>query len=299
MKQFLKEFLSYLSVERGLSNNTHISYENDLNRYFSHLQLQKIPDPFTITPQGLSEYIQGLAACGLEATSLARNISAIKSFYKFALSEYPNATDPTIHLHAPKRPKKLPDVLNHAEIEKLICAPSGAKPGGTRDRAMLELLYACGMRISELINLQVDNVMEEQEIVRIFGKGSKERIVPLGRTALEWIKNYMAIERPKFNKGKAAGTMFLNSRGGKLSRMGVWKIIRKYVEQTGITSHVSPHTFRHTFATHLLEGGADLRAVQEMLGHADIATTEIYTHVDREYLKEVHSTFHPRNKRSF
>lgn len=296
MDQYLKEFLNYLAVERGLSKNTLVSYEHDLSRLFSFAKKQNHKSPFELTPKELSDYMQILAEVGLEVSSLSRNISAIKSFYKFAVSEYPQSTDPTANLAVPKRKRSLPSVLTHAEMESLLEAPDIHKKLGLRDKAMLETLYASGLRVSEVITLKEDHLLLEQNLLRIFGKGSKERIVPVGETAVFWLNEYLNKERSHLLKGHSLGFVFLNRWGKKLSRMGVWKIIRSYVRKAGIITHVSPHTFRHTFATHLLEGGADLRAVQEMLGHASITTTEIYTHVDREYLKEVHRTFHPRNR---
>ena len=202
--------------------------------------------------------------------------------------------DPSERLETPKRWRTLPDVLGVEEIEKLLAAPSLDEPLAFRDRAMLELAYGAGLRVSEWISLGVRDVMLQDHLVRVFGKGAKERLVPIGRRAIGAIAIYLRELRPTLEKGEGKGRLFLNARGQPLSRMGAWKILRKYVVQAGITKPVSPHTLRHSFATHLLEGGADLRAVQEMLGHVDISTTQIYTHVDREYLRSIHKQFHPR-----
>jgi integrase/recombinase XerD len=203
--------------------------------------------------------------------------------------------DPSERLETPKRWRALPEVLTVDEVTKLIAAPSLDEPLAFRDRAMLELAYGAGLRVSEWISVGVRDVLMDEHLVRVFGKGGKERVVPIGRGAIGAVAIYLRELRPKLERGKGKGILFLNSRGDPLSRMGAWKILRKYVSQAGITKRVTPHTLRHSFATHLLEGGADLRAVQEMLGHADISTTQIYTHVDREYLRTVHRQFHPRS----
>lgn len=297
MEILLNEFLNYISVERGLSNNTIEAYRRDLSRFFNYLGRRGYKLPSSATSSDASAYVQDLTECGLEVTSLSRNISAIKSFYKFACSEHPEFSDPTIHMQTPKKRYKLPSVLSHSEIESLLEMPDVNKPRGLRDKAMLETMYASGLRVSEVVALRLDQLLFEQELVRIFGKGAKERIIPIGSMAIFWLNEYLSKERLSMVGKNSFDIVFLNRNGRQISRMGVWKIINNYVKKAGIISHVSPHTFRHTFATHLLEGGADLRAVQEMLGHANIVTTEIYTHVDKEYLKEVHSTFHPRNRR--
>lgn len=295
-RSYIREFQNYIAVEKGLSPNSIDSYLRDVDRYFGFLEKKGTASPFQVKTAEVSEFLQNLSECGLESTSLSRNISAIKSFYKFADTEYPDATDPTGHIHTPKLKKYLPSVLTHAEIEIILDAPDPNKKGGKRDRAMLETLYATGLRISEIQSLKIDQILFEQGFIRIFGKGKKERIVPIGKTARQYLRTYIDEERPAFRKEQSSNLVFLNRFGKGLSRMGIWKLIRKYALEAGISTKLSPHTFRHTFATHLLEGGADLRAVQEMLGHANISTTEIYTHVDKEYLKEVHTTFHPRNK---
>ena len=293
----LDDFLAHLRLERTLSENTAASYRFDLSRLGGWLHQQGISDPAAITANHLSAYIHALYDVGLAPTSIQRTLSAIRGYFGFAVSEGAVPVDPTTLLEGPKTGRPLPEVLSVEEVEKILGAVDTQKRGGMRDRAMLETLYATGMRVSELSAFSLERLLREEGLVRIFGKGSRERIVPIGEIALDWIEKYCETERPFFAKESSDSTVFLNVRGKALSRMGIWKIIRQYVKLAGIGKHVSPHTFRHSFATHLLEGGADLRTVQEMLGHANIVTTEIYTHVDREYLKEVHRTFHPREGR--
>jgi integrase/recombinase XerD len=242
----------------------------------------------------LREYIYHLKDLGLAPASIRRNVSAIRTYYRFLIAEGHAVRDPSERLETPKKWLTLPDVLTVAEVEALLAAVTLDEPLAFRDRALLELAYGAGLRVSEWITLGVKDVMLNDALIRVFGKGSKERLVPIGRSAIGALAVYQRELRPRLERGAGKGALFLNARGTPLSRMGAWKILRKYVELAGITRHVTPHTLRHSFATHLLEGGADLRAVQEMLGHADISTTQIYTHVDREYLRSVHKQFHPR-----
>jgi integrase/recombinase XerD len=221
-------------------------------------------------------------------------VSAVRGYFRFLLAEGLVVRDPSERLETPKRWRTLPEVLTVADVERLLAAPTLDEPLAFRDRALLELAYGAGLRVSEWITLGVRDLLLEDSLVRVFGKGSKERLVPIGRTAVGAVAVYLRELRPRLERGAGEGVLFLNARGEPLSRMGAWKILRKYVQAAGIEKHVSPHTLRHSFATHLLEGGADLRAVQEMLGHVDISTTQIYTHVDREYLRSVHRQFHPR-----
>lgn len=293
MSDYLTEFINYLIIERGLSANTISAYENDLKRYVKFLA-DRHRNPVEAKQEDVVALFYALREVGLAPTSIARNFSTVRTFYKFLRGEGLTKTDPTEYLDAPKLWKKLPTVLDQHEVERLIEQPDSATDLGLRDRAMLELMYACGLRISELIALRLPNILLDQHCLRVFGKGGKERVVPVGRSAIDCLKQYQTRVRPKLDKGRGEDFMFLNWRGKSLSRMGFWKILQKYVKESGISKRVSPHTLRHSFATHLLEGGADLRAVQEMLGHTDISTTQIYTHIDREYLKEVHRTFHPR-----
>jgi integrase/recombinase XerD len=222
-------------------------------------------------------------------------VSAVRTYYRFLVGEGYVVKDPSERLETPKRWRTLPEVLTVAEVERLLAAPTLDDPLVFRDRAMLELAYGAGLRVSEWIGLRVQDVLFDDLLLRVFGKGSKERLVPIGRSAIGAVAVYLRELRPKLERGKGKGVLFLNARGEPLTRMGAWTILRKHVERAGIEKPVSPHTLRHSFATHLLEGGADLRAVQEMLGHADIATTQIYTHVDREYLRSVHRQYHPRS----
>lgn len=290
----LEEFIAFLKLERTLSDNTTESYRFDLTRLGGYLHQQKIGDLNEVTADHLTAYVRALYDVGFAATSIQRSLSSIRTYFAFAGAEGAVAVDPTTLLESPRSSRYLPAVLTVEEIEQLLASIDVKKRGGVRDRAMLETLYATGMRVSELSAFTQENIIFDEGLVRIFGKGSKERIVPIGEMALDWIKEYYETERPFFARPASDSTVFLSMKGAALSRMGIWKIIRQYARLAGIKKHVSPHTFRHSFATHLLEGGADLRTVQEMLGHANIVTTEIYTHVDREYLKEVHRSFHPR-----
>jgi integrase/recombinase XerD len=242
----------------------------------------------------LREFVYHLKDIGLSPASIRRNISAVRTYFRFLLGEGSIVRDPSERLETPKRWRTLPEVLTVEEVSLLLGAPTLDDPMVFRDRAMLELAYGAGLRVSEWITIGVRDILLEEKLIRVFGKGSKERLVPIGRSAIGAIATYTRELRPKLEQGQGKGVLFLNARGTPLSRMGAWKILAKCVEKAKIEKHVSPHTLRHSFATHLLEGGADLRAVQEMLGHADISTTQIYTHVDREYLRQVHRQFHPR-----
>ncbi|MFQ6094377.1 MAG: site-specific tyrosine recombinase XerD [bacterium] len=293
MADYLTEFVNHLVIERGLSPNTISAYENDIKRYVKFLE-QRGRRPVEARQEDVVGLFYALQEVGLAPTSIARNFSTVRAFYKFLRGEGLAKADPTEYLDAPKLWKRLPPVLDQHEVERLLEQPDESTDLGLRDRAMLELSYACGLRISELIALRLPNLLLAQHCLKIFGKGGKERVVPVGRSAIDYLQRYLTGARPKLDRGRGGDVVFLNWRGKPLSRMGFWKILRKYVKESGISKQVSPHTLRHSFATHLLEGGADLRAVQEMLGHVDISTTQIYTHIDREYLKEVHRTFHPR-----
>jgi integrase/recombinase XerD len=294
----IDEFLAHLRLERTLSANTTESYGFDLARFGAWINQQGLNNLALITADHCSAYIRALHDVEFAATSIQRTLSSLRGYFAFAVAEGVADHDPTILLESPRSGRYLPEVLSVEEIEKVLRAIDTTARCGTRDRAMLETLYATGMRVSELAAFSFENLLADEGLVRIFGKGSKERIVPIGEVALDWINAYLETERHLYVRQSTDSTVFLNARGAAFSRMGIWKIIQRHVALSGIGKHVSPHTFRHSFATHLLEGGADLRTVQEMLGHANIVTTEIYTHVDREYLKEVHRTFHPRYKRS-
>jgi integrase/recombinase XerD len=295
-RRVLESFLNYILVERNFSTNTRESYNNDLKRYLLFMQQQSraIED---ITSKHVEEFIAELFNLGLEASSMARNISAIRSLHKFLLIERMLTVNPTEKIHQPKQARYLPDVLTIDETLRILDAPLTHQPPGKyllRDKAMLELLYATGVRVSELITIQQQNLYLNEGFIRIFGKGSKERLVPVGSSAIAWVNRYRAELRIALVQKNSDDYLFLNARGVKLSRMALFEIVRKYAVTAGIKKTVSPHTFRHSFATHLLEGGADLRSVQEMLGHSSIITTQIYTHTDRSFIKEVHKTFHPR-----
>jgi len=293
------QFLTYLAIERHASKHTVASYKLDITRYVEFLSGQKVLDPDKVNARHAEGFLIALRKEGLSPRSIKRAGSAIKSFHKFLLGDGVAKRNPVEHLETPKLPKTLPAVLNQGEVEAILQQPTPSKKEGKnlwiRDRAILEVLYASGLRVSEVVSLLQTHVLADERILRVFGKGSKERIVPIGGSALRWIQRYVGECRAKLQRrGASQDVLFLNVRGKPLSRMSVWNIVQDYTRRAGITKEVHPHTFRHSFATHLLEGGADLRAVQEMLGHADIATTQIYTHIDREYLKEVHRTFHPR-----
>lgn len=295
MEIFLKEYLTHLKLEKNLSVNTISSYRNDLTAFLSFLKDKNIIDPSEVNPEHISSFFKLLNELGLSGTSSARYFSSLKGFFLFLIKNKYILKNPIEKISAPKLSKKLPSVLDISEVEKILSQPDISDKFGLRDKAMLELFYACGTRVSELINLKISDLFFSDEIIRVFGKGSKERLIPIGSSAIKWINDYLKLSRPLLmKKSKSENYLFLNSRSSKLSRMGVWKIIDRYVKEAGIEKEVHPHTFRHSFATHLLEGGADLRAVQEMLGHADISTTQIYTHIDRDYIKQVHKQYHPR-----
>ena len=292
---YTERFDDFLALEQGASVETSRAYRLDIVRFVEYVSVKGAKSPTDVGPRNLREYVYHLKDLGLSPASIRRNVSAVRSYFRFLLGEGHVVRDPSERLETPKKWRTLPEVLDVAEVEKLLSAPSLDEPLAFRDRAMLELAYGAGLRVSEWISLNVRDVMLQDHLVRVFGKGAKERLVPIGRRAIAAIAVYLRELRPKLEKGEGKGVLFLNARGEPLSRMGAWKILRKYVDQAGIKKSVSPHTLRHSFATHLLEGGADLRAVQEMLGHVDISTTQIYTHVDREYLRTVHKQFHPRS----
>jgi integrase/recombinase XerD len=290
----LERFGEFLTLEQGASPRTNEAYGRDLERFATYAVTRGARDPIGVDARMLREYVYHLKDLGLAPASIRRNVSAVRSYYRFLLGEGHVVRDPSERLETPKRWRTLPDVLSVDEALRLVGSPSLDEPLAFRDRALLELAYGAGLRVSEWIALGVRDVLMEDGLVRVFGKGSKERLVPIGRSAIGAVAVYLRELRPRLEKGQGRGVLLLNARGEPLTRMGAWKILRKYVAASGITKHVSPHTLRHSFATHLLEGGADLRAVQEMLGHADTSTTQIYTHVDREYLRTVHRQFHPR-----
>ena len=295
MQMFLKEYLAHIKLEKNLSKNTVSSYKNDITAFISYLKNKGKEDPSIISSNDIGGFFKTLNELGLSGSSSARYFSSLKGFFLYLLKNKYILKNPIEKITAPKIAKRLPGVLDVNEIDKILSAPEVNDKLGLRDKAILELFYACGTRVSELIDLKVNDLFFDDEIIRVFGKGSKERLIPIGSSAINWVGEYLKKGRPLLmKKSKSENNLFLNSRGSKLSRMGVWKIIDRYVKEAGIEKEVHPHTFRHSFATHLLEGGADLRAVQEMLGHADISTTQIYTHVDRDYIKQIHKQYHPR-----
>lgn len=290
----LDRFGDFLTLEQGNSPRTLEAYRRDVERLVEYARVKGAASPVDVTSRMLREFVYHLKDVGLSPSSIRRNISAVRTYFRFLLADGVVARDPSERLETPQRWRTLPDVLTVEEIERLLGAPTLDDPLAFRDRAMLELAYGAGLRVSEWISIGIRDVLLEDKLVRVFGKGSKERLVPIGRSAIGAVATYLRELRPRLERGSGKGVLFLNARGEPLTRMGAWKILRRYVERAGIAKEVSPHTLRHSFATHLLEGGADLRAVQEMLGHADISTTQIYTHVDREYLRQVHRQYHPR-----
>jgi integrase/recombinase XerD len=290
----IEPFLDHLRFERGLAEQTLTAYRHDVVRLARFVQSHGRSGPGEITTADLRKFLFQLKDLGLAPTSISRNLSAVRTYFGFLIAENLVVSDPSERIEPPKGWRTLPSVLSVAEIERLVQAPDLSEPLAWRDRAMLEFAYASGVRVSELIGLELRHLTLDEAYASVYGKGAKERLVPLGRRAIGALSIYLRETRPRLERGRGEGRVFLNARGRPLTRMGVWKILRIHVERAGIEKPVSPHTLRHSFATHLLEGGADLAAVQEMLGHADISTTQIYTHVDRRYLTEVHRSFHPR-----
>ena len=290
----LARFTDYLALEQGLSPRTLEAYWRDMGRFAEFADARGVAAPVDITARLLRDYVYHLKDLGLSPSSIRRNVSAVRTYFRFLIGDGIVVRDPSERLETPQKWRTLPEVLTVDEVKQLIAAPTLDDSLVFRDRALLELAYGAGLRVSEWITLGTRDLLLEDGLVRVFGKGNKERLVPIGRSAIGAVAVYLRELRPRLEKGEGKGVLFLNARGRPLTRMGAWKILRGHVERAGLTKHVSPHTLRHSFATHLLEGGADLRAVQEMLGHVDIATTQIYTHVDREYLRQVHRSFHPR-----
>ena len=290
----LERFGDFLALEQGAAARTTDAYGRDVARFIAYARAKGIREPLGASPRLLRDFVYHLKDIGLAPASIRRNVSAVRTYFRFLIADGHLVSDPSERLDTPRRWLTLPEVLTPAEVQRLLDAVTLDEPLAFRDRAMLELAYGAGLRVSEWISLGVRDVLFEDGLVRVFGKGSKERLVPIGRRAIGAVAVYVRELRPRLEQGAGKGVLFLNARGTPLTRMGAWKMLRKYAVKAHIEKHVSPHTLRHSFATHLLEGGADLRAVQEMLGHADISTTQIYTHVDREYLRTVHKQFHPR-----
>lgn len=293
MKKLIHEFINYLSVERGLAMNTLESYGRDLRQYSEYLQSDE-EELDSVSRTTIVNYLMYLQSQGKATATIARRLAALKAFYQFLVRERRIDSDPTANLESPKLEKRLPKVLTVNEVERLLAQPEPGQPAGIRDRAMLELLYATGIRVSELVALNEPDVNLELGYIKCSGKGSKERIVPLGSLAIQSCRDYMGAARTRLVRDRDEMALFVNHHGHRLTRQGFWKIVKKYADDAKIDKEITPHTLRHSFATHLLENGADLRSVQEMLGHADISTTQIYTHVTRGRIKEVYAKAHPR-----
>ena len=295
MQEFVESFLNYLAVERSLSKNTIISYKRDLRKYIGYLKNCPINSLSESSRKNISDFMFTLKDKGLSASSISRNLAAIKVFHRFLLRERILKTDPSGLLESPKLWKKIPDVLSIEEVEDLLRSCDLHQMQGLRDRAILELMYATGLRVSEAVNLKVQDVNFDAGFLRCIGKGSKERIVPLGRQAIISVKRYLEKARPKLAKNASDDSiLFLSRLGKRISRQSFWKLVKYYARRARIKKELKPPTLRHSFATHLLSRGADLRSVQEMLGHADISTTQIYTHIDKNRLKAIHQKYHPR-----
>lgn len=291
----LEDYIHFLKVERQLADNTIISYRRDLESYIDFIKSSGFETIDAVGRQDILTYLHKLNEEGKSARTSSRHISSLRSFHQFLLREKVTNGDPTVHLELPKIEQKLPRVLSMQEVEQIINAPDKSKPQGVRDIALLEILYGTGMRVSELIGLSMDDIHLSMGFVRVFGKGGKERIIPLGNQAIVACTRYIEEARPKFiTKQRGVDALFVNMRGNRLTRQGCWKLLKGHALSAGLKKELTPHILRHSFATHLIENGADLRAVQEMLGHADISTTQIYTHVSRTHLKEVYVKYHPR-----
>ncbi|MET7256617.1 site-specific tyrosine recombinase XerD [Dyadobacter fermentans] len=296
-QSYIKHFKNYLRLERSLSGNSVEAYVRDVEKLEEFLELSKIDlAPARLQEEHLSAFLKYVAELGLAAHSQARMLSGIKAFFKYLMLENEITEDPTELLESPRLPRKLPDVLSYEEIETMLSAIDHSTPEGTRNRAIMEVLYSSGLRVSELTDLQLTNCHFDIGFLRIIGKGDKMRLVPIGREAIKYTQIYLDHVRGDIAPQKGSeDIVFLNRRGGQLSRVMIFLMIKDTAEKAGIDKNVSPHTFRHSFATHLIEGGASLRAVQEMLGHESITTTEIYTHLDRDYLRQIITEFHPRS----
>lgn len=291
----VEQFVDHLAFERGLAERSIEAYRRDLRRFVEFLLRRSVEAPRAVEPLDLREHVYELKDRGLAASTIRRAQSALRTYFGFLVAEAVLEQDPTERMESPKVGRRLPSVLTADEMERLLEAPDSSHRLFWRDRSILELLYATGIRVSELVSLRIMDVDLDERLCTVFGKGAKERIVPVGGAAVRALRRYLRDVRPTLERGRGEGAVFLTRNGRSLSRMTVWRIVRDAAETAGIDRKVSPHTIRHTFATHLLEGGADLAVVQELLGHADIATTQIYTHLDRDYLRDVHRRYHPRS----
>ncbi|WP_419894962.1 site-specific tyrosine recombinase XerD [Macrococcus psychrotolerans] len=294
MQEIIDEFLHFIMIEKGLSENTIAAYRRDLNHYKKFLEESHIGSIDNIDRFTISLFLGKLKDDGKSSKTLARITASVRGFHQFALREKYAVKDPTIILEPPKFERKLPDILTVEEVDIFLSSPDTSKVTGRRDQAMLELLYATGMRVSELINLDVEDVNTVMGFVKVTGKGNKERIVPIGTHMIKLMDAYIANTRHKMLKKEMTDSLFLNFHGKRMTRQGFWKIMKQVQAESGIQKRLTPHTLRHSFATHLLENGADLRAVQEMLGHADISSTQLYTHIDTKQIREVYKNTHPR-----
>ena len=290
----LEGFRDYMALEAGNSAHTVENYLRDLRRFVQFSETRKARSPQSVTRTLLRDFVFLLKDLGLSPATIRRQVSALHTYFGFLIGEGLLTDDPSDRLETPKRWRTLPEVLSVTEVEAMLATPSADQPLGWRDRALLELGYGAGLRVTELCTLGVQDLLLSEGLVRVFGKGGKERLVPIGRKVIGPVSIYLNQTRSVLDRGKGEGRVLLNARGAPLSRVGAWGIIKRIATGAGLTKRVTPHTLRHSFATHLLEGGADLRAVQEMLGHADLSTTQIYTHVDRDYLRSIHKQFHPR-----
>ncbi|MCX7886019.1 MAG: site-specific tyrosine recombinase XerD [Verrucomicrobiae bacterium] len=298
VQHLVDAFLEHLTVERGLATNTRLAYAADLARFGDFLRQRGIEQINALQRQHITDYLLAQRQRGLSPRSLARHLASIRMFCRFLYREKLLARDVTQLVDTPKLWRTLPLTLDYDEVDRLLAAPPTGTKIGLRDKALLELMYATGLRVSEVATLQIADINQEAAFLRTAGKGKKERIVPIGRQALNWLRRYLAEVRPSLGRASAVrGEVFLSTRGRPLSRKTIWHHIKKYARKAGIRKNITPHTLRHSFASHLLQNGGDLRAIQEMLGHADISTTQIYTHVDQSRLKETHYRFHPRSGR--
>lgn len=295
MEKKIDAFMDYLKYEKGLSNNTLTAYRRDLLKLHQFLKASsRSVEPGEIGKKDIMAFLSWQIDRGAAHASVARSLSSVKTFYKFLIMEGYQGKNPTADLETPKIKRKLPQVLNIEEVDLLLAQPNMLNPLGIRDRAMLELMYGTGIRVSELLDLQVDDINTTAGFLRCMGKGRKERVIPVNQTAIDWVQRYLTRSRSFLVKKHGERILFVNAHGRRMSRQGFFKIIAGYADKAGLEKDVTPHTLRHSFATHLLENGADLRAVQEMLGHADISTTQIYTHLTKSRLREVYQQYHPR-----
>lgn len=293
LEGWLQEFLDYLQVERGLASNTISAYRSDIVHFISFFRKRRYDVPQGLR-DGILAYLLDLQRAGFTAATVARRLAALKAFFGFLTRVDYLSEEPTAELNSPKLMQRLPRVLTPEEVEKILVVPRCNTPAGLRDRAMLELAYATGIRVSELVGLNLDNINFEAGFVRVLGKGARERMVPLGRIAQRCLQEYLERGRPFLSGGKSSMALFINRHGERLTRQAFWKMLKKYAKMGGVHKKLSPHTLRHSFATHLLENGADLRVVQELLGHADISTTQVYTHLTGKWIREVYDVSHPR-----